>query len=31
MLIFFWLIIAGPGAVSVDTLIAKRLGLTVKQ
>ena len=30
ILIFFWLIVAGPGAVSLDTLIAKRLGLTAK-
>jgi putative oxidoreductase len=31
MLIFFWLIMAGPGALSLDTLIGKRLGLTARQ
>ena len=28
ILIFFWLIIAGPGKVSIDTLINKWLGIT---
>ncbi len=27
ILIFFWLLMAGPGKVSVDTLIGRRLGL----
>lgn len=27
ILIFFWLLMAGPGKVSVDTLISRRLGL----
>lgn len=27
ILIFFWLIMAGPGRVSVDTLISRRLGI----
>jgi putative oxidoreductase len=26
-LIFFWLLVAGPGKVSVDTFIARRLGI----
>ncbi|MDR3385617.1 MAG: DoxX family protein [Rudaea sp.] len=30
ILIFFWLIVAGPGTVSLDALIAKRFGLNVK-
>jgi putative oxidoreductase len=27
ILIFFWLLVAGPGEVSVDTLLARWLGI----
>jgi len=30
ILIFFWLLMAGPGKVSVDTLINRRLGLRIR-